>query len=381
MKNSFFPPERVLLGPGPSMLHPKVQAATAKPLIGHLDPLFQELMESLKDLLRYAFCTKNEVTFPLSAPASAGMEFCLMNFLRKGDEVIVGQNGVFSKRMLNILDRLEVKAISVDHEWGRAIDPQRIEDAFRKNTKAKHLLFVHAETSTGALSDAEALAKMAHKFDALTIVDTVTSLGGSPLEVDKWGLDICYSGTQKCLSSVPGVSPITLSQRALERLPKKGKMLSWFLDLELILEYWKKTDTPRSYHHTAPINNLYALHEALVLVKEEGLEKRIQRTKRLHSFFAEKIAKLRSLDLKFFVPKGERIPQLNTLLIPQAIESSFGISESEIRQRLLNTYNIEIGGGLGPLASKVWRVGLMGHSMSEKNIIYLIGALEDLFSR
>ncbi|MBT3586161.1 MAG: alanine--glyoxylate aminotransferase family protein [Halobacteriovoraceae bacterium] len=364
---SFIPPQRTLLGPGPSDISQRVLEAMARPTIGHLDPEFCKLMDEIKELLRYAFQTKNSLTFPISAPGSAGMEACFLNLVEPGDEVIVCKNGVFGARMLENVERAGGKGILVESDWGRAVSPIKLEEALEKNPKAKIVAFVHAETSTGALSDAETLAKISREFNCLTIVDAVTSLAGNPLLVDEWQLDAVYSGTQKCLSAPPGLSPVTFNQKAIEKIKsRKEKCRSWFLDLSLVMAYWSD-DGKRSYHHTAPVNSLYALHESLLMLKEEGLENSWDRHQVNHLKLR---AGLEELGLEYIVPEGERLPQLNSVSIPNPAD------DLKIRNQLLSQFSLEIGGGLGPLAGKIWRIGLMGQSSSEKNIELCLNALK-----
>lgn len=369
--NQFEPPERILMGPGPSNINPRVLNALSKPIIGHLDPEFIKMMDSLKDMLRIAFQTKNEFTLPLSGPGSIGMEFCFVNLIEAGDTVIVCQNGVFGGRMKENVERCGGKVILVQDSWGRPVDPNKIEETFQKHPHAKILAFVHAETSTGACSNVEELSKIAKKYNALTIVDTVTSLGGIPVKVDEWKIDAVYSGTQKCLSCVPGLSPVSLSPKALEKIKnRKSKVQSWFLDANLISGYWNE-GSKRSYHHTAPINPLYALHEALVVLLEEGLENAWRRHLNNHK---ELKTRLESLGFSFLVEEKSRLPQLNAVKIPPPVD------EALTRKRLLSEYGIEIGAGLGELSGKIWRIGLMGHSSNKKNIVLLLGALKEILS-
>lgn len=366
MTQSFHPPQRTLMGPGPSDVSPRVLEALARPTIGHLDPRFVAMMDELKGLLHYAFQTQNALTVPVSAPGSAGMESCFVNLVEPGDKVVVCQNGVFGGRMKENVERCGGTPVMVEDEWGRAVDPQKVEETLKANPDAKILAFVHAETSTGAQSDAATLAKLAREHDCLTIVDTVTSLGGTPVLVDDWGLDAVYSGTQKCLSCVPGLAPLTFSDRAVEAVHHRThKVQSWFLDLNLVMGYWG-SGQKRAYHHTAPVNALYGLHEALVILQEEGLENAWMRHRRMHVALR---AGLEALGLKFIVPEAERLPQLNAVTVPE------GIDDLAVRQRLLHEYNLEIGAGLGALAGKVWRVGLMGHACSPKNILLCVSAL------
>ena len=367
----FNPPVRTLMGPGPSDVHPRILEAMSRPTIGHLDPAFIQMMEEVKTLLQYAFQTKNELTMPVSAPGSAGMETCFANLVEPGDQVIVCQNGVFGGRMKENVERCGGTAIMVEDTWGEAVDANKLEAALKANPDATIVAFVHAETSTGAQSDAESLAKLAHQHDCLTIVDTVTSLGGTPVKVDEWAIDAIYSGTQKCLSCTPGLSPVSFSERALEKIRnRKQKVQSWFMDLNLVMGYWGG-GTKRAYHHTAPINALYGLHEALLMLQEEGLENAWARHRKNHLALR---AGLEAMGLTFIVNEADRLPQLNAVSIPQ------GVDDATVRGRLLNEYNLEIGAGLGALAGKVWRIGLMGHASRAENILLCVGALEAVLS-
>jgi len=362
----FNPPPRTLLGPGPADVHPRVLEALSRPTIGHLDPRFVAMMDELKDLLRYAFRTRNALTMPVSAPGSAGMETCFVNLVEPGDQVVVCINGVFGGRMLQNVERLGGVPILVEGTWGRAVSPDQVEDTLRRHPRARLLAFVHAETSTGVRSDARLLAEIARRHDCLTIVDTVTSLGGCELEVDAWGLDAVYSGSQKCLSCTPGLSPLTFSDRALERVRgRSAPVSSWFLDLNLVLGYWGG-EQKRTYHHTAPVNALYGLHEALVMLSEEGIEAAWARHRRNHLALK---AGLEALGLELVVPEAERLPQLNAVSVP------VGVDEAALRARLLYHYNLEIGAGLGALAGKVWRIGLMGYSSRPENVLLCLSAL------
>ena len=369
---SFHPPQRTLMGPGPSDVSPRVLEAMSRPTIGHLDPVFVNMMDEMKDLLKYAFQTKNDLTMPVSAPGSAGMETCFVNLVEPGDKVIICQNGVFGGRMKENVERCGGVAVMVQDDWGRAVDPQKLEDALKANPDAKVVAFVHAETSTGALSDAKTLVALAHKHNCLAIVDAVTSLGGVALKVDEWGIDAIYSGTQKCLSCTPGLSPVSFSPRALEKIKnRKTKVQSWFMDLNLVMGYWGAA-TKRAYHHTAPINALYGLHEALVILQEEGLEKSWARHQKNHLALR---AGLEAMGLKFVVPEKERLPQLNAISVPE------GVDEAAVRAALLNDYQLEIGTGLGAMAGKVWRIGLMGYASNPRNVLLCLGALDDVLGR
>ena len=364
---SFLPPVRTLMGPGPSDVHPRILSALARPTIGHLDPLFVGMMDEVKGLLQYAFQTKNELTIPISAPGSAGMEACFVNLVEAGDKVIVCQNGVFGGRMKENVERLGATAIMVEDEWGNAVDCNKVEETLKAHPDAKILAFVHAETSTGAQSDAKTLCALAQKHDCLTIVDAVTSLGGTELRVDDWGIDAIYSGTQKCLSCTPGISPVSFSKKATDVITsRKTKVTSWFLDMNLVMGYWG-ANTKRAYHHTAPVNALYSLHESLVMLQDEGLENAWERHAKNHLALR---AGLEAMGLSFIVNEADRLPQLNSVTIPD------GVDDAAIRNQLLSEFNLEIGAGLGALAGKVWRIGLMGHSSRAENIMLCLSALE-----
>ncbi len=366
---SFYPPQRTLMGPGPSEIHPRVFSAMGRPTIGYLDPVFVKMMDELKELLRYAFQTRNSLTFPVSGPGSVGMEMCFVNMVNPGDKVIVCRNGVFGGRMIENVERCGGVAIVVEDPMGAPVDPNKVEEAFRNNPDAKILAFVHAETSTGVASDAKALAEIARRNGAYTIVDAVTSLAGIPVLVDEWGLDAVYSGSQKCLSCTPGLSPITFSDRVVELVKaRKTRVQSWFMDINLLLGYWG--ETTRTYHHTAPTNALYSLHEALVMLREEGLEAAWARHQRNHKALR---AGLETLGLKFLVEEPYRLPQMNAVYVMP------GVDEKEVRRRLLAEFNIEIGAGLGTLAGKIWRFGIMGYSCKMENVMLCLCALESMF--
>ena len=365
----FLPPVRTLMGPGPSDVPPRVLEALSRPTIGHLDPRFVEMMDQVKALLQYAFMTENALTMPVSAPGSAGMETCFANLVEPGDKVIVCINGVFGGRMKENVVRCGGEAVVVEDEWGRVVDPEKVEAALKAHPDAKILAFVHAETSTGAQSDAAALCRLAREHGCLTIVDTVTSLGGTPVKVDEWGADAVYSGTQKCLSCVPGLSPITFSERAQEAVKgRRHPVQSWFLDLNLVLGYWG-SGAQRTYHHTAPVNSLYALHEALLILHEEGLERAWARHERNHQALK---AGLEAMGIGFVVKEGDRLPQLNAVTVPE------GVDEAAVRRALLEAFSLEIGAGLGALAGKVWRIGLMGHASNRRNVLFCLAALESV---
>ena len=365
--SSFIPPVRTLMGPGPSDVHPRILSALARPTIGHLDPLFVGMMDDMKQLLQYAFKTQNQLTIPVSAPGSAGMETCFANLVEPGDKVVICQNGVFGGRMKENVERMGGVAVMVEDAWGDAVDANKLREALQANKDAKIVAFVHAETSTGASSDAKTLCEIAREHECLTIVDAVTSLGGSPLEVDAWGIDAIYSGTQKCLSCTPGLSPVSFSEKAIERIKGRGsKVQSWFLDLNLVMGYWGG-EGKRAYHHTAPINALYGLHEALVMLQEEGLENSWERHAKNHQALR---AGIEAMGLSFVVKEEDRLPQLNSVTIPD------GVDEAKVRSTLLNKFNLEIGAGLGALAGKVWRIGLMGYASRPGNVLLCLGALD-----
>ena len=366
------PPQRILLGPGPSNVHPRVQQAMMAPVLGHMDPYFYTVMEDIMNLLRYVFRTKNELTFPISATGSAGMEAGLCNFLEPGDVAVIADNGFFAERMINIASRYGAEVIRLDAEWGRIIEPEAIEAALKSRGKVKLLALVHAETSTGVLQPLGEAAKLARQYDALLLVDAVTSLGGHELAIDDWGIDICYSGSQKCISCPPGLSPITVNQKAMDTLPNRSHAVpSYYFDLSLLSTYWIRGKGQRAYHHTAPACMFYALHEALALIAEEGLETRIQR--HLKHGAALQVG-LEAMGLTLHAQPGYRLSTLTTVRIPE------GIDDARIRQRLLSDYNIEISGGLGALKGKVWRIGLMGYSSTEQNILLFLSALERLLA-
>ncbi|HYV04765.1 MAG TPA: alanine--glyoxylate aminotransferase family protein [Blastocatellia bacterium] len=359
----FEPPRRVLLGPGPSPVEDRVLEAMAAPVLGHLDPLFLQCMDDIQSMLRYVFETNNRVTIPISATGSAGMEAALVNVIEPGDEVVVCIHGVFGERMADIVGRAGGKAIIVRAEWGYAVSPKDIEAAL-DSCKPKALAIVHAETSTGVLQDLTGLADLAHSRGALLIVDAVTSLGGHPVGVDRNGIDVCYSGTQKCLGAPPGLSPITFSEGAIEAIrSRKTKVQSWYLDVTMVEKYW---GADRTYHHTAPISMNYALREALRIVCDEGLEARWRRHELNHRAL---VAGIEAMGLKMNVAPEHRLWSLNAVRVPE------GVGDLRIRTRLLSDSNIEIGGGLGPLKGKIWRIGLMGSGSSRENVMMVLEAL------
>jgi len=369
--STFYPPQRTLMGPGPSDVSPRVLAASARPTIGHLDPEFVGLMDDVKRLLQFAFQTRNELTIPLSAPGSAGMEAAFVNLLEPGDTAIVCQNGVFGGRMKENVERCGATAVMVQDRWGDPVDPEKVAAAIEANPDAKVLAFVHAETSTGVRSDAEQLCRLAKAAGMLTIVDAVTSLAGIDLQVDAWGADVVYSGTQKCLSSLPGIAPITFSADAVTAITSRThKVQSWFLDMNLIMGYWGE-GAKRAYHHTAPVNAIYALHESLLMLEEEGLQASFARHRDNHLVLA---AGLADLGLELAVAEAWRLPQLNAVTIPE------GKDDATTRSRLLTDFNLEVGAGLGELAGKQWRIGLMGSSSHAVNINRCLSAFEAVLS-
>ena len=365
----FQPPKRILMGPGPSNVAPSVLQAMSMPLLGHLDPVFVKMMDEIKAMLRAVFLTRNEMTFPVSGTGSAGMEFCFVNLLEPGDEVVIGVNGVFGGRMVDVAERCGAKVTKVEAPWGKIIEPSQVAEALQ-GRKPKLVAIVHAETSTGALTPVEQIAKIARDAGALFVLDTVTSLGGCPVRLDDWGVDAVYSGTQKCLSCPPGLAPVSLSARALEvARTRKTKVQSWYLDVNMLASYWGQE---RVYHHTAPISMNYGLHEALRLVLEEGLENRWKRHQRNHELLK---AGLKDLGLAIASQEGHQLWQLNAVTVPD------GTDEAAVRKQLLSDYNIEVGAGLGPLKGKIWRIGLMGETSNEANVKLVLEALKKLLKR
>jgi alanine-glyoxylate transaminase / serine-glyoxylate transaminase / serine-pyruvate transaminase len=363
-------PIRTLMGPGPLDVHPRVLAAMSQPLLGHLDPVFLDMMNRMMDKLRYVFETKNELTLAMSGTGSAGMETVFVNLVEPGDKVIVGVNGLFGTRMMDVASRLGAEVIPIEQEWGLPIAPEQIERALTQNPDTKFVAIVHAETSTGVWQPIDEIAQVVNKFDALLIVDAVTSLGGIPVQVDEHKIDACYSGTQKCVGAPPGLAPVTLSPKAFDLLKqRKSKVPNWYLDLTMIANYWGQE---RFYHHTAPISMIYALYEALTLIEEEGLSNVYAR----HLMNGRALqAGLQAMGLEMVV-KDERyrLPQLTAVRIPD------GIQDTQVRSLLLERYGIEIGGGLGPFKGNVWRIGLMGYSSRRKNVLLFLSALEDILN-
>ncbi len=367
------PPEletrrRLLLGPGPSNVHPRVYEALGQPVMGHLDPLFLRVMDELQSLLRQVFETANPLTFAVSGTGSAGMEAALVNLIEPADDVLVCVNGVFGGRMCDVVDRIGANLYRIDRPWGEVFDPQEIADALSANPDIRLVALVHAETSTGAHQPLAEIGALCRDSGRLLLVDAVTSLAGAELKVDDWRIDACYSGTQKCLSCPPGLAPITFGERAVERISRRRrKVPSWYLDVSMLRDYW--AEGRRTYHHTAPISMSYALHQALAVVLEEGLGARFARHARNSSAL---LAGLGALGCEPFAQPGHRLPMLNAVRLPA------GADDAEVRRRLLDEHDIEIGGGLGDLAGRVWRIGLMGESCRRANVLALLGALDEL---
>ena len=362
-------PRRILLGPGPSNVHPRVLRALSTPLVGHLDPVFIDLMEETKTLLRQVFQTGNALTLPISGTGSAGMETCFVNLVEPGDEVVVGVNGVFGTRMADVVERCGGTPVVIETEWGRVFTPDDVRAGLARCTRPKLVALVHAETSTGAWQPLDGMAPIVHDAGALLLVDAVTSLAGCPLKIDEWGIDACYSGTQKCLSCPPGLAPVTFSPAAQDAMRKRHRAVqSWYLDLSMLEKYWGED---RVYHHTAPVSMNYALREALRLVCEEGLEARYRRHERNHRALA---AGLSALGMGLAAQDGHRLWMLNSVTIPD------GVDDRSVRRQLLETHGIEIGAGLGAFAGKMWRIGLMGESSTQANVELVLDALESVLA-
>ena len=370
MKNPIFdPPKRILMGPGPSDAHPRVLNAMARPLIGHLDPAFVQMMDEVKSMVQQTLLTKNHLTFVVSAPGSAGMETCLVNLLEPGDECIICINGVFGGRMTNIARRCGATVHTIETPWGEVTKVSQLKKVLRSCPKPKLVALVHAETSTGAKQPLEKISELVREAGSLLVVDAVTSYCGVPLKVDEWGIDAVYSGTQKCLSAPPGLSPVSFSKRAVKVLEsRKTPVQSWFLDLNLVKNYW--AGAKRAYHHTAPVSSVYAMHEALSLVLEEGLENRWQRHWTVHNYLKKH---LQNLGFRFIVKPVNRLPNLNAVQLPKGVKD-----EAALRKKLLEDFNIEVGSGLGAFAGKIWRIGIMGESCTMNHVNTLIGALNTL---
>ena len=357
--------DRILMGPGPGNPYPEVAAALARPLLGHLDPEFVALLDETCDRLRAVFRTANPMTLPISGTGSAGMEAAFVNVVRPGDAVVVGVNGVFGERMCEVAARCGADVVRVDAPWGQPLDPERLLAA---HPSPAVVAVVHAETSTGVRNDVAPLGE--GKGDALLLVDCVTSLGGIPVEVDGWGVDIAYSGTQKCLGVPPGLAPLTLGERARERLVPRPR--SWYLDLNLLAQYTGPAAGARKYHHTAPVPMVAALHAGLGALLEEGLEVSWRRHEECGRLLHEG---LRKLGLELFAEDGYRLPELTTVLLPE------GVDDAAVRAELLERYGIEIGGGLGDYAGRMWRIGLMGHTARPRNVTLLLAALSEVLGR
>ena len=358
---------RILMGPGPSAVHPRVLRALSTPLVGHLDPEFVAVMDDVQAMLRTLFRTDNELTFAVSAPGSAGMETCLVNLLEPGEEAVICVHGVFGARMADVAERCGARVTRVTAPWGEPIDPARVEEALA-GRRPKLLAVVHAETSTGVLQPLEDLSRLARGAGALFVVDAVTSFGGTALEVDAWGIDAVYSGSQKCLSAPPGLSPVSFSPRAVAAVEaRRTKVQSWFLDVTLVRGYWG--GARRAYHHTAPVSQCFALREALRIVLEEGLEARFARHLRNHELLRDG---LEALGFELVVAPEYRLPMLNAVRLPPGLDDAAG------RRRLLEEYDVEVGAGLGDFAGKVWRVGLMGESSNVNYVNVLLAALREI---
>lgn len=366
MSQSIDIPQRVLLGPGPSDVPSRVLQALGQPTIGHLDPVFLQLMDDVRAGLKKVFRTENEMTLAVSGTGSAGMETIFVNLVEPGDRVLIGVNGVFGTRMTDVAGRCGAEVHTIDAPWGQIIDQDRMIESIRK-IKPRVVAIVHAETSTGIHQPVDRLGAAAHENGALFLLDCVTSLGGLPVEIDKWGIDAAYSGTQKCLSCPPGLAPVTFSTRAVERLSsRKNKVQSWYLDMNMVRQYWGHE---RFYHHTAPTNMLYALHEALTMVLDEGLEARFARHHAMHELLR---SGLREMGIEYVSQEGHHLPMLNAVKIPD------GIDDLTVRRRLLDDYGIEIGSGLGAFKGKAWRIGLMGYGSNRRNVALLLAALRDI---
>ncbi|HVJ67812.1 MAG TPA: alanine--glyoxylate aminotransferase family protein [Caulifigura sp.] len=359
------PPRRILMGPGPSEISPRVLSALGAQTVGHLDPYFLQVMDETQTMLRQVFRTQNQMTLAVSGTGSAGMETCVVNLIEPGDKMVVCVNGVFGGRMADVAERAGAVVTKIEKPFGEIIPAAAIQEAVDK-VKPKVVGIVHAETSTGAWQPLEEISKIVHGAGALLLVDCVTSLGGLPVEIDGWGIDAAYSGTQKCLSCPPGLAPVTFSSRAVEAIDKrKTKVQSWYLDMAMVRNYWSSQS--RVYHHTAPINMNFALHEALRIVLEEGLEKRFVRHRENHVALK---AGLAAMGIEYAVAEPHQLPTLNAVKIPT------GCDDKAVRGQLLNEFGIEIGGGLGSMAGKVWRIGLMGDASSRRNVLMFLGALE-----
>ena len=360
------PPSRTLMGPGPSDIHPSVLNAMSRSTLGHLDPIYLQIMDELQAMLRTLFRTENPMTFAVSGTGSAGMEAIVVNLVEPGDRMVVGVNGVFGSRMADVANRAGAQVTPLERSWGEVFTPAEVEQVV-STVKPKVVGLVMAETSTGAWQPIEEIAKVVHDAGALLVVDAVTALGGIPVEVDQWGIDAIYSGTQKCLSCPPGLAPVSLSPQVVERiLQRKTKVQSWYLDMSMLASYW---GDERVYHHTAPINMTYALHEAVRLILEEGLENCFDRHRVNHLSLK---AGLEAIGFEFAAQEGHRLPMLNAVQIPD------GVNDAQVRSQLLQRFGIEIGAGLGAFRGKVWRIGLMGYGSRAASVLTFLAALEQL---
>jgi len=362
--------EILLMGPGPSCIHDAVYSALSRKTLGHMDSHFIAIMDEVKKLLQIVMQTENKMTIPVSGTGSAGMETCFVNLIERRDPVLILINGVFGKRMEDVATRLGARVDSLEFEWGTPVIPERVEEKL-KTAEYKIVAVVHAETSTGVRNPVEHISQILKGKDSFFLVDTVTSLGGIKVAVDEWGVDALYSGTQKCLSCPPGLAPVSFSDRAVDAISRRDtKVPNWYLDISMLTQYWGGKS--RVYHHTAPINMIYALYQALLLVKEEGLEKVFSRHMDNHVLLVEG---LENMGLEMLVSQEYRLPMLNSVCIPE------GVADAEVRSRLRNDYKIEIGAGLGPLAGKIWRVGLMGHTARPENVERVLKALKEILNK
>ena len=369
MVKELSPSKRLLMGPGPSDVHPTVLKAMATPLLGHLDPEFLGIMNETMALIRGVFNTKNQLTIPISGTGSAGMETVFVNLIEPGDKVVIGVNGLFGERMVDVAGRAGAEVIRVDGEWGKIIDPVKIEETLKQNENVKLVAVVHAETSTGVMQPLKDIGQLANKYQALFVVDAVTSTGGIPVNIDENLIDAIYSGTQKCISAPPGLAPVSFSKKAVDIIMnRKNKVQSWYLDVSMLANYWGQE---RFYHHTAPISMVYSLHEALRLIDEEGYEQVYAR----HELNGRALQTgLEAMGLMLFAEEGHRLPMLTSVYIPE------GVDDATVRKLLLERYGIEIGGGLGPVKGKVWRIGLMGYSSKRSNVLHFLAALEQILN-
>lgn len=368
MKNLLDDVEKItLMGPGPSCIPDEVYHAMSVPTLGHMDADFITIMDGIKDMLQRVMATKNRLTVPVSGTGSAGMETCFVNLVEPGDAVLILKNGVFGNRMFDVAGRLGAQVDAIDAPWGTPIDTSKVKDQLAKKAY-KMVAVVHAETSTGVQNPIREISHLVRQTDALYLVDAVTSLGGIPVPTDEIGIDALYSGSQKCLSCPPGLSPVSFSERAVKAITnRKKKVPNWYLDMNMIIQYWNGAN--RVYHHTAPINMLYGLYQSLYLILEEGLEAVYARHMRYHEML---VKELEALGLSMLVGPEYRLPMLNAVVVPE------GVDEARVRNELRNTYHIEIGAGLGDLAGKIFRIGLMGHTAREENVVKVVSALKAL---